>query len=313
MIHIARDRVTPPTPWLERSQQELAKAMSFYVGKAAFKSDKPFPFQLYRTSDTRRLLEDLFRGKCAFCESRIDVVSTPDVEHFRPKSRAVGLDGSVMEPGYWWLASSWSNLYLSCQTCNRNKANRFPVLGKPARRPGEEAKEAALILDPCLDDPSRYLVFREDGLVAALPLDASTRKELGLRRFRGHDRAQVTIDLFGLNRTDLVQRRVELAKSIRADFQIATKLAQVLERQPGSDGDIARQLEELLSRTLVIDEAAEYVALRRQLAAELRAQALELGLPLGGTLDHISHRCAGRGRQRQTNRVRAARETSGSR
>jgi hypothetical protein len=80
LIHVARDQVRPPSPWLERSDQELAKATAFYSGEAAFKSTKQFPFQLYRTSNTRRLLEDLFRGKCAFCESRIDVVNTPDVE-----------------------------------------------------------------------------------------------------------------------------------------------------------------------------------------------------------------------------------------
>jgi uncharacterized protein (TIGR02646 family) len=262
MIHVRRERVTPPPDWLEQARKEQRAAVEFFRSP---QSRGPFAFRVYRRPETRALLNELFKGKCAFCEWRYTDVGATNSEQFRPKSRAIGLDGSVVEPGYYWLASEWSNLYLSCQFCNRNKANRFPVVGRRARKPGEERDEAALILDPCVDDPERYLVFRDDGFLASLPLDKTTRSELGLARYRGQDRAQITIDVFGLNRTDLVSRRGELIALLRQEFEsaLAAWTAKSTDEALGA-----------LRRLLVVSDDLELVALRRQLAGEFRNRAL---------------------------------------
>jgi uncharacterized protein (TIGR02646 family) len=247
MIHVPRDRVTPPKDWQARAEHERATAE-----RAVAAGSKP-GFQLYRLHETRDLLRELFHGKCAFCESAIVAIAHADVEHFRPKSRAIGLDG-VVESGYWWLAAEWANLYLSCGLCNRNKANRFPVAGPRAREPGEEKDEAALILDPCADDPERELVFGDDGLVASLPPDPATSDRLA-----GHDRGQITIDVLGLNRLDLVERRRVLIANLRLEFQVALV-----------SGSPAEHL-------LTPSPDAEYLAVRRQLDREFRQQLEERG------------------------------------
>jgi len=46
----------------------------------------------------------LFHGKCAFCESPIASNQSPTIEFFRPRDRALGLDGSFANDHYWWLA-----------------------------------------------------------------------------------------------------------------------------------------------------------------------------------------------------------------
>lgn len=57
-----------------------------------------------------------------------------EVQHFRPKIKAMGLDGVVSNTHYWWLAYEWSNMYLSCQLCKSLKATRFPIFVRFACR-----------------------------------------------------------------------------------------------------------------------------------------------------------------------------------
>ncbi|MCQ2744463.1 MAG: HNH endonuclease [bacterium] len=67
----------------------------------------------YKTDDIKTALNDIYHGKCAFCETKSESMH---VEHFRPK-----------RGGYYWLAYSWDNLLLSCPTCNTNKGDDFPL------------------------------------------------------------------------------------------------------------------------------------------------------------------------------------------
>jgi len=101
------------------------------------------------------LLDKVFHGKCAYCETR--AVRYPGhAEHFRPKGRVdvrdpgTGRsvpasvewpDGNVAtHPGYFWLAYHWKNLLPACQACNsgRGKQNQFPL--PPAHQPTLVAK-----------------------------------------------------------------------------------------------------------------------------------------------------------------------------
>ena len=63
--------------------------------------------------------------------------------------------------------------------------------------------EKPLILNPCEDNPDDHLVFLEDGTVVS-----ETTK------------GQVTIDILGLNRQDLMIRRSDLAARINKELKL---------------------------------------------------------------------------------------------
>ncbi|WP_314961798.1 hypothetical protein [Bradyrhizobium cosmicum] len=75
---------------------------------------KAFPFQAYKAEGVKKRLEELFHGKCAYCESLYASQAPVDVEHYRPKGR---VKDEHAHPGYWWLASEWTNLLPASITC----------------------------------------------------------------------------------------------------------------------------------------------------------------------------------------------------
>jgi uncharacterized protein (TIGR02646 family) len=207
-------------------------------GAAKGKKEK-FTFNIYRDNEIKAHLNELFHGKCAYCEMRYAATQPMDVEHFRPKSEVSDFDGSKCT-GYYWLASEWTNLLPSCIDCNRARIHRqepngpelrlgketlFPI-EKGTRRAtfGESlASERALLLDPCNDRPELYLTFPEGIVVAAAggvaPPDATARVDSSVR-------------VYGLNRTELVQERRRVLLSLRRHFdqirQLTLALSQAL-------------------------------------------------------------------------------------
>jgi hypothetical protein len=142
----------------------------------------------------RDVLWKIFHGKCVYCEAKFVLDQSGDVEHFRPK---LGVkdenDAPVAHPGYYWLVYDWHNLLPSCAKCNRltrtdtgliGKGERFPVAGKRASQPGEEALEEALLLNPVLDNPEEHLLLdaRTGILAGKTPRGTMTEKLLGLNR-----------------------------------------------------------------------------------------------------------------------------------
>src|SRR3954464_1089354 len=67
-------------------------------------------FSVYGEDEVKDRLNELFGYKCAYCETDFGPAMPVDVEHYRPKGRVVGPAGNLLFPGYWWLASTWSNL-----------------------------------------------------------------------------------------------------------------------------------------------------------------------------------------------------------
>lgn len=154
----------------------------------------------------RAKLSQTFENKCCYCESALGVSAEGEIELFRPKGPVQGQDGRSQEPIYGQLAADWRNLYLSCPTCNRNKANRFPVDGERAA-PGATydevvSTEQAFLLDPCRDNPDQHLVFLPDGTVAG-------------RTARG----RTTVEVLALNRVALVNARRAAANQYLLDSQ----------------------------------------------------------------------------------------------
>jgi uncharacterized protein (TIGR02646 family) len=239
---------------------ERKSASAFF--SSGMHAQRRFEFKAYRHRDVLSALQAIFHGKCAYCESRLSAVAPLDVEHFRPKGPVVEAED---HPGYWWLANSWDNLLLACPDCNRRrmhassisgKGNRFPLVDEKARayRPGEEAHESPLLLDPTRDDPEKFLVFDTDGLVLSK-----------------HPRGQATIELLGLNRKHLVEARSISAQRLKIQFD----RVEILMNQSGlPQQDLKRHLADVVGQ---IGQHAspthEYAAMHRQaIAAFLRTR-----------------------------------------
>src|SRR5471030_149305 len=145
----------------------------------------------------RDALHTVFAGKCAFCESQLES-AIGGISHLRPPSNAATSHNEKDSPDHYaWLAYEWPNLLLICSSCERKKVNLFPVEG-PRALPLTTWKEVvaaeeALLLDPCVDEPRRHFNFTLDGQVYPM-----SRRGL------------VTIEVLGLNRTELQHQRADV-------------------------------------------------------------------------------------------------------
>ncbi len=157
------------------------------------------------TPQARQALEVTFRGKCAYCESRIGPTSALEIDHFRPKGGVTDLKGSASPDHYLWLTLEWRNHYASCPACNRAKRAIFPVDGQRAEpmMPYESVVdvEQPMLIDPCHDDPQNHLSFDQSGTVKALT-----------------ERGGVTIQVLNLNRHPLVEERRRTYRLILAEI-----------------------------------------------------------------------------------------------
>ena len=150
---------------------------------------KTFDFgkSVYGHVSVRRALSGAQHDKCCYCESRLDVTSRKEVEHFRPKGAVQQEPGQQMVyPGYYWLVYSWSNLLMSCNVCNStHKRTLFPLENHPARARCHHDNldgERPLFIDPASEDPRRHIRFRGPAVVAATKKGQTTIQGLGLRR-----------------------------------------------------------------------------------------------------------------------------------
>jgi uncharacterized protein (TIGR02646 family) len=149
----------------------------------AFKFDK----KIYGDKTVKTALRTAQHDKCCYCEGVFAAQSSGDVEHFRPKTCVQQAKGAPMDyPGYYWLVYTWSNLYYSCEICNRiGKRNLFPVLD-PAqrnRRGGDDRGEIAAILDPGgVEDPRDHIRFNGAAVEGVTDLGRRTIETLGLHR-----------------------------------------------------------------------------------------------------------------------------------
>lgn len=209
--------------------------------------------------------EGPFHGKCAYCEQRIKGDQPGDIEHFRPKKAitdeidnpiTISEDGeTIPHPGYYWLVYEWSNLLPSCELCNRasidhatgkkiGKRSRFPVMGRYAIQPGQEAEERPLLLHPCSDDPSEHLDIDRTGIFSA-----KTR------------RGAMCNTIFGLNLRELPAYRKQKYEDVKLKMQA---LAHAGVRDP--NGSETRRLLESLSN--IKDGYDEFTSIGRKAIAD---------------------------------------------
>jgi uncharacterized protein (TIGR02646 family) len=270
MIFIDRSAVQMPEI-LDRAkssvaQEEWREAKAFYSIPLEQRRQRRFQFRLVRDSSVRKALDELFHGKCAYCETSVRASSLTDIELYRPKGGVIGASGEHYPDHYWWLANEWTNLYPACIDCNRprrqntddgpvisGKGGRFPIEDESKRAqllagPEELDAEKPLLLDPCKPDVENYLVFGADGHV-----------------YSDHIRGQTTIQVLGLNREPLVEARRAHALVISERFSSLMDLVRAAEAQPRIPRNrIESQLRGILEMT---QASKPYAALSRQLVA----------------------------------------------
>jgi uncharacterized protein (TIGR02646 family) len=240
MIHIDKP---PEAPRIlrERGQRTTdANQQAFVNGERAFKFDS----SLYGAKSVKNALIKAQHGKCAFCEAQIRHISHGDVEHYRPKGGVrQSADEPMQQPGYFWLAYVWENLFLACQLCNQIfKRNLFP-LADPATRAASHldglGAEAPLLLHPVDDDPSAFVGFRDE---VAFPIDDDPR-------------GRATIDVVGLNREEMVEHRFDHLMPFK-------RLRQVLPLLPPESEEV-RDIQALFAAAVLAK--AQYSSMMRAL------------------------------------------------
>jgi len=257
MIKVDRNQVQSPARLTEPNSDgvsETIEALKFYSVEANHK--EKFPFKAYRHAEVKDLLVELFHGKCAYCEGTVSGGHDGDVEHFRPKG-AVEVNGHVVKPGYYWLAASWENLFLSCMHCNQKrkhrdggtvvltagKANKFPVADENGRVTFKDlpadlldaqgnldqqrlssvcSNEERLLIDPCVDEPNDYLLFLDDGMILA------TKDEDDIPDPKG----DASILTFGLHRPQLLNDRANELLKIEDQKDIVEMALKELDQNP---------------------------------------------------------------------------------
>lgn len=199
MIKITRPKAVPAvfnSPLMKKARAEIA---GFYKIPAKERSQQKLPYVELSSvvlKQIRKTLDKLFNGKCAYCETQVGDIMYGDFDHFRPRTSSRGLGKEFSADHYGWLAYTWTNMYLSCQDCNKHKINWFPIEPKTSRAEPlssyEEvlAKEKPLFVDPCNDDPEDHFKFNPDGTV--LPKSK---------------KGETTLELLNLNRRRLVENR----------------------------------------------------------------------------------------------------------
>ncbi len=162
MIRVTRDATNRPPGFQARARERIR---AFRVAR---KRDPKLTAAKHWTTVRLSLGADVdvlvrvFRGKCAFCESRMEHVSRPHVEHYRPKGRAE-FEARMFD---------WDNWLLSCGRCNDTKWAHFPV----------DDQGAPLLLNPTADDPSQHLMFEHAYVGGVTERGRETVRLLGLAR-----------------------------------------------------------------------------------------------------------------------------------
>lgn len=188
--------------------RDRGKALGEECCRAVERGAPPeFDRSVYGHASVKQALMEAQYAKCCYCEARISPAGHGDVEHFRPKGAVRQNEADVeSKPGYYWLAYSWSNLFLSCEVCNQShKRSFFPLAdaGRRARMHTQSLQdESPLLLDPAGDDPERSIGFRRD-----VPFGRDLRGE-------------TTIRCLKLDRTDLCESRADHLEKVAMILRI---------------------------------------------------------------------------------------------
>ena len=263
MIRITRPP-SPPAILLRRGRQatEALKAAfdvapdKYLLGELTFGED--FDPRIYGAPSVKDALRTMQHGKCAFCESSFGHVAYGDVEHYCPKGGfKQRVEDPLGRPGYYWLVYDWDNLFFSCQLCNqRFKQNLFP-LENPQQRAWSHHEdivlEKPLLLNPATHEPAHFLSFRRE---TVYPINKNPV-------------AQTTIEILGLNREELIERRRLHLRSILWLAELRRTYAERLTTD-AVHSNLQAQFEQLnRDWESLTHDTAEYSAMARAACAAL--------------------------------------------
>ena len=219
-------------------------------------NEKP-NISVYSHDSVKLALVNLFEGKCAYCESKVNAVAARDVEHYRPKGQIdPGSGDEIIKPGYYWLAGDWGNLLLSCPACNRRqrqlealesgefvfaeeatgKLDLFPLKPGTERATGpndDVSKEepGRLLLNPCLDKPEVHLRYDREGNVFARKIGGTPSPK-----------AIASIDAYVLWRQPLVMDRKARYLQLKKTWMNILDGAQMIDSLDTSQASIIARL-----------------------------------------------------------------------
>ena len=169
MIRVHRSAIAPKVLTGKGVDQTRIDGADFESAPAAYANKtRTFPKKSYYSStEVKRKLKKMQYCKCCYCERKVYEGGELDVDHFRPKGgfRQRRRDTDTV-PGYFWLTYDWTNLLLSCQTCNRSfKKTLFPLVDPKQRADPhlrDASREQPLLINPVDDDPRNHIEFTED-------------------------------------------------------------------------------------------------------------------------------------------------------
>jgi len=291
MIYVDRATVAEPAEDLAHVKDGLNERQRVAYHRQSGSPD-PYKFEAYGRPAVREAMNRLFTLKCAYCESCYATCLPVQVEHYRPKGRVVlTKKPRTYTDGYWWLASTWTNLLPSCIDCNSartqasaedgevevtGKADYFPLVDEAMRANGEdeEGNEDPILINPCECEPGNYLTFvLRDGesLVAPKVKDEASD---------GYAKGRGTIDILGLNRTGLVHGRSERIKRAMPWLFVAHDAARrKAELEPGPERDAASATLEMAvaeMKAFVLPSAPWSAAVREALDPGLKDLSLSV-------------------------------------
>lgn len=231
MRHIDISLLQLPAGWKDRADALTAQLHSAPNDAARAKIMEDHPIWQELIVPLSRLLN----GKCWYSEAQ-DVMSDRDVDHFRPKNKAVNINGIPRsdEEGYWRLAYDHENYRFSSQYSNQKRRDKFkkkkftggkgdyfPLFaGSPvAKTKNRCCDEQIMLLDPCNRNDPGLLTFDNKGVAmpdasAILDPDDKVRVEVSIKVY---NLDYSTLEEFRERMWGLCQRKIDEIREITND------------------------------------------------------------------------------------------------
>ena len=215
-----------------------------------------FKRRIYAHSEVYEALRDAQHNKCCFCEQRL---RAGDIEHFRPKAAvSQGVGHPVINPGYYWLAYEWTNLFLCCSHCNsRCKGNFFPLLRLEDRARDHHddiAGERPLLINPAILNPEEHIEFHRDIPITLNESQAGT-KTIEVMHLDDEDLNELRRQRLELLATHaLILRVFGQSATTEEELAVIEQAERILEKATGADAEFASMARCAASSNWYLDE-----------------------------------------------------------
>jgi uncharacterized protein (TIGR02646 family) len=189
---------------LQQNQQRWTDELFKLIGEYGSYTDIPDKLRdnvvnNYRKDAIKVAVSDITKGKCVFCESYIENIDYPNIEHFYPKA---------VFPKYTF---KWTNLFPACRKCNIPKGN-INIKENP-------------IVNPEKDNPEDYFTF-SDLRIKPSPISPSEIKSKNTIRICNLKRISLT-RAYAMILPAFYELEDKLAKVIEKIKTLVQKAAQV--------------------------------------------------------------------------------------